>query len=69
MNIGSLPPELPAKRPWWKRFLGGAGKVAKNAGGFALEHPEIMGSKVGTAVAIGKILTGGVIRETSKKQL
>ena len=49
--------------------MGGAGKAAKNAGGFALEHPEILGPKVGTAVAIGKILTGGVIRETSKKQL
>ena len=49
--------------------MGGAGKVAKNAGGFALEHPEVLGPKVGSAVAIGKILTGGVIRETSKKQL
>ncbi len=66
MQIKSLPPEKPA-RPWWRRALGGAGKVAKNAGGFALEHPEIMGPKVGAAVTIGKILTGGVIRESKPK--
>jgi hypothetical protein len=29
---------------------------------FGLEHPEILGPKVGGAVAIGKVILGGTVR-------
>jgi hypothetical protein len=54
-----------AGKSWWKKFFSVAGKGAKDAGEFALDHPEILGPKVGGAVAIGKVVLGGKVRPKS----